>query len=1325
MPIHNSTTPFKAAQPKMKATVIEVEDEDETKMNEKEKAKGPSILEDACEESEMEQPKEKEEKKGREEKEKGKEEKEKGKKEHKKGGEDTSAAVKLLQHLKQMKDRAMYTLRKWTARRRQDEVTISLFQALITAPINDAIRTLEDLRHPLQHVIQGLSNTKTNSTIIPAVLQTVDTAMKFTVDCLLDSGATGCYIDESLARELGLNLERLAHPIPVYNVDRTPNEAGPIRYVVPLRLKVGDHVETITFAVTNTGPNKIILGHSWLRRHNPNIDWTHAKVLFDRCPRECGTPQLWEEDENAIGGLVDDDEEGIEEGDTWENEEMDTLEEGERLFVLPEDVETICATYTISQHITEEEEHVKKLKANTPIPDRYIKYFGPIFEKSSFDTLPPRRKWDHAIELKDDSTPFTSKIYPLARDEQRQLDEFIEEHLSSGRIRPSKSPIASPFFFVKKKDGSLRPVQDYRRLNAGTIKNRYPLPLISEIIDKLRGARYFTKFDVRWGYNNVRIKEGDEWKAAFITNRGLFEPLVMFFGLTNSPATFQAMMNELFSGLIKRGVVIVYMDDILIFTKTLEEHRAVTKEVLQILADNGLSLKPEKCEWEKTKVEYLGLVISEDGVEMNSGKVEAVRTWPEPKDKHELQQFLGFANYYRRFINHFSTMSCPLHRLTGNQPWKWGEEERKAFKDLKMAVTTAPVLAFPTDNDPYRVEADSSGYATGATLLQCQDKVWKPIAFLSKSLNNIERNYEIYDREMLAIMRALEEWRHHLQGAEHTVEIHSDHKNLEYFMTAKKLNRRQARWSLELANYNFTLVHKPGHTMGRADALSRRPDHERGQDDNDGVILIEPHHLRRVDAEIEDEGDGLLEKIRHHRDMERVVKQKLALKEKEWEEYDGLILWQNRVYVPPDKALRETIIHLHHDTYATGHPGRYKTAELILRSYWWPRIHVDVRHYIDSCDLCQRTKAKRSKPQGLLSPNPIPTYPWQRITVDLITELPFSLGYDAIMMVVDRLTKMVRLIPTYTSLTSEGAARLYRDHVWKDFGLPESIISDRGTVFVSKFMEAVNNLLGIKTNVSTAYHPQTDGQTERVNQEVEQYLRIFVNYRQDDWADWLSLAEFSYNDKINKSTGHSPFMLNWGRDPRKGVEVRRQSRVEAATDFMERMEELRKEAAAALERAARDMKTQFDRSHQMEPEFKTGEEVLLEGENLKTNRPTRKFEHRRFGPFKVEKKIGQRAYRLKLPSTWKVHPVFHVSKLFPYHRGDRPHVDPPPPELVDGEPEQEVEEILNDRIRRGKKQFLVKWKGFPMEENEWLAEKDLTHAKRVLNKYKTRSKGGG
>ena len=249
-------------------------------------------------------------------------------------------------------------------------------------------------------------------------------------------------------------------------------------------------------------------------------------------------------------------------------------------------------------------------------------------------------------------------------------------------------------------------------------------------------------------------------------------------------------------------------------------------------------------------------------------------------------------------------------------------------------------------------------------------------------------------------------------------------------------------------------------------------------------LSIEPHHLWQVDVEVEDEGTDLIEKIQHQKEVERVVKQKLLSKEKEWEECEGFILWKNHIYVPPDQSLLETIIHLHHDSYTAGHPGWYKTAELILQSYWWPHIHTDIWCHVESCDIFQQTKTKWSKPWGLLLPNPILKYPWQQITVDLITELPFSLGYNTIMVIVNRLTKMICIVPTYPSLTSDGAAWLYRDYVWKDFGLPESIISDWGTIFISKFMEALNHLLGIQTNVSTAYHPETDGQTESINQEV-------------------------------------------------------------------------------------------------------------------------------------------------------------------------------------------------------------------------------------------------
>jgi hypothetical protein len=305
----------------------------------------------------------------------------------------------------------------------------------------------------------------------------------------------------------------------------------------------------------------------------------------------------------------------------------------------------------------------------------------------------------------------------------------------------------------------------------------------------------------------------------------------MFFGLTNSPATFQTMMNDIFRELIMEGVVVVYMDDILIFTKTLEEHRAITRCVLEILELHKLYLKPEKCEFEKMQIKYLSLIISENSVEMDPVKVAGVKEWPTPKDKGELQSFLGFVNFYRRFIRDYSGITWPLFDLTkADVKWTWGPTEAAAFQGLKDATTSASVLASPDDSTPFRVEADSSDFATGAVLsqLSAEDGHWHPVAFYSKSLSPVERNYEIHDKEMLVIIRALEEWQHFLEGAAQQVEIWTDHKNLEYFVTAKKLNRRQARWSLFLARFDFWLHHHPGRSMGKPDALSRRADHGSG-----------------------------------------------------------------------------------------------------------------------------------------------------------------------------------------------------------------------------------------------------------------------------------------------------------------------------------------------------------------------------------------------------------------------------------------------------------------------------------------------------------------
>jgi len=376
---------------------------------------------------------------------------------------------------------------------------------------------------------------------------------------------------------------------------------------------------------------------------------------------------------------------------------------------------------------------------------------------------------------------------------------------------------------AKKATNEERPTQDYRILNEWTIRDRYPLPLISELIDKLSKAKWFSKMDVRWGYNNIRIKEGDEWKAAFVTPLGEFEPTVMFFGMCNSPSTFQKMMNTIFHELIQSGVVVIYLDDILVFTDTKMEHHKIVREVLEILRKNNLYLQPKKCAFETQEIEYLGLIIKPGKIAMDPAKLNGIKDWPVPKNVKEIQRFRGFANFYRRFIQDFSKICKPLDLLTRkDQKWEWGPEQQKAFEGLKEIFTTAPILLNPDGSQPFTIEADASDFAMGAILSQYgEDNKLHPCAYFSKSMNSAERNYEIYDKEMLAIVRALEEWRHYVEGQGHKITIWSDHQNLQYFKTAQTLTRRQARWSLFLAQFDFEIAHRPGSLSGKPDALSR------------------------------------------------------------------------------------------------------------------------------------------------------------------------------------------------------------------------------------------------------------------------------------------------------------------------------------------------------------------------------------------------------------------------------------------------------------------------------------------------------------------------
>jgi hypothetical protein len=815
----------------------------------------------------------------------------------------------------------------------------------------------------------------------------------------------------------------------------------------------------------------------------------------------------------------------------------------------------------------------------------------------------------------------------------------------------------------------------------------------------------------------------------------------MFFGLTNSPATFQAMMNERFKDLIAEGVVVVYMDDILIFTKTLEEHHQVVQRVLQILTNNDLYLKPEKCLFEQESIEFLGLIILHDHVGMDPVKVDGILAWPAPHNVKEVQSFVGFCNFYRRFIKDFSNTAQPLHNLTTkDKVWEWSDACQTVFDTLKQQFASSPILVIPDPTKPYCIECNASDYATGAILSQQSgDNLWHPVAYLLKAMTTAERNYDIHDKELLAVVHAFDTWRHYLEGTTHSIDIFSDHSNLTYFTEAQKLNRRQARWSILLTRFEFRILHKPGR-YNHADPLSRRADHRRQSNtdqERHALLVNQPLH---IDAASTTSIDSIKNTIRDLTINDTFAKSLATLlasnsmqvknRLKAWTQRNRVWFHHDRIYVPDNDDLRRSITHLCHDTIATGHPGRYRTQELMARDFTWPGMSRFIKSYIEGCAICQANKINAHPSTAPVLPNNIPTRPFQVMTTDFIVDLPECEGFTSIAVYVDRGYKMVYLAPTVKTIDSLGSSDLFMRYVFPHTGLMEQLISDRGQQYASQTARHIFKTLGIKSSLSTAYHPQTDGQTERFNQELEQYLRIFCSYRQDDWVKLLPIAQFVHNSQVSSATGKSPFDLLYGFTPRSYPAIASTSSWPTVDKRLSQLHDARLEAQAALRLTADIMRNTADTGAIPTTTFNIGDRVWLEGKNLKTTQPKAKLSAKRFGPFTVTDVLGPVTYRLAIPPKWRnarIHPVFHVSLLTRYIEtpAHGPNFTEPPPDVTNTENaadgHYEIDAILDGRPTSNNRgfQYLAKWLGYSDAENQWLTQSKLSDAWEAVAEYHT------
>lgn len=886
------------------------------------------------------------------------------------------------------------------------------------------------------------------------------------------------------------------------------------------------------------------------------------------------------------------------------------------------------------------------------------------FSKKEADKLPPHRSFDHRIPLIDNQIPPFGPIYSLSILEQEELRRYLDDMLEKGFITPSESPAASPILFVKKKDGSLRLCVDYRRLNAITIKNRYPIPLIGDLLDQLRYAKIFTKIDLRGAHNLLRIAAGEEWKTAFRTRFGLFEYKVMPFGLTNAPASFQHLMNYVFRDMLDVSVI-VYLDDILVYSRDRESHVNQVREVLNRLRESGLYAKHDKCTFHTDTVDFLGYVIGPGGVSMDPAKVKAVVEWPRPTNVKETQSFLGFANFYRRFIKDYSRVARPLHELTkADAIFDWTEACEKAMRGLQERITTAPVLRHYDPELQSIVETDASDFALGIVLSQKDDKDTRPVAFGSRSLLPAERNYPIHEKEALAIYYALKEWRQYLEGAKQEVVVLTDHESLKYLMTSKMLNRREARWARYFADFRLTIKHVPGRTAGKPDALSRRVDYMSRDSGPPSMAWDQNSHnyhplitkTQFLCAAMATRSTTLDDEIRSVSAQDPEIQSMVAALQVNPRTTrpeddiifigpDGILRYKGARIVP--KALRQRVLSDLHDSQHSGHPGRQRTYKSIRTWYWWPGMRKEIIDYVTRCATCQRDKASRQKPMGLLMPLPTPSRPWSNVTCDFIGELPPSGPYNSILVVVDRLTKLAHFLPTTTTLSAPEFADLFFWEIYSKHGLPDRLTTDRGSLFTSKFWRSMATLTDLDHRYSTAYHPQTDGQSEIVNQWLEQYLRMYINMEQSNWADLLPQAEFCYNSTPHSTTGLSPLAALTGTEPRKSMMQPMgtlQSVIGPAKERAQQMETIHQQLKHAIKVAQLQHKQQYDKKRRP-VNIQPGDRVYLSMKHLSTLRPSLKLDHRFAGPYRVLKKINDNAFQLELPSTLRIHDVLPAALL--------------------------------------------------------------------------------
>ena len=1159
------------------------------------------------------------------------------------------------------------------------------------------------------------------------------------VDVLLDTGCE-CFaaVSEAAAKEFGESIM----DIPPRRLDQAVSEASDaITQVVTMWFDIAGWRSRLYAYVVPGLSREIIVGSPWCAWAGAVPDIERGEVLIRRAYNMV-VPDINRSKRKAPFVEEEDDHTTSDVRAQLDNESMlvTSIAEISRILAvtLPKECRPEDSTVPTSSHKTDAE----TTEDGKPLPPQ-LAQFTDLFDKEKASALPPHRgRSDHHIRLKtnpDGSVPDLpwGPLYGMSREQLIELRRQLTDLMDKGWIRASSSSAGAPVLLAPKPGGKWRLCVDYRELNARTEHDRYPLPLIKETMRTLSRSRWFSKVDIRAAFHKLRMAEGDEHLTAFRTRFGLFEWLVVPFGLSGAPATFQRYINGALQGLLGVSCT-AYLDDVLIYSDgSLQDHWENVKLVLAKLRDAGLHCDLSKCKFATKEVKYLGFVITAgEAIRPDPDKIQAILQWEAPTSLRGVRRFIGFANFYRDFLEDFSAVAEPLHRLTKkNVPFRWDDEQEAAFSQLKNIFISGPVLVLWQFDREAMLEADCSGRAIGACLSQKVDGIWHPVGYYSAGLSAAERNYTIHDKELLAIVKSLKFWSAELIGVHKPFTILTDHKNLEYFTTIRELSERQHRWAETLSRFQYTLQYRPGKQAARPDALSRREQDVKSTELIKSPLMT-PQAIRiaagRVrpgesqlpqgrhvftDTHLQDLWDEavkrdqayrarLLAVIQGERTFPTTAETRCQIGDCAISAH-GTLLWRGVLWVPSFEPLTTTIIQKAHESMLAGHPGKNETFKMIRRSYHWEGMSEDIRRYVRNCH-CYGAHISRKKRQGLLQPLPVADRYWSQISMDFMVELPQDTEDSPryLLVITDRLSKYVQL-EAMATMQAEDCAERFVEVWWRFRGFPSSIITDRGSDWLGKFWSKLCTLTKVEQLLSTAHHPQTDGGTERANQEVQAVLRMMVNFEQTNWPQCLAACQLALNNRTSSVTNMSPNLLlnGYHADLLERVElpsISQNTPQGRAVHFLDHLKRGTELAQAAIAWAQQRQQESTDQSRRPAERFRPGDSVWFSLRNVKTNRPSRKLDWLQ-AKYKVVAVPTPLTVTLDLPGD--LHKTVHVDLL------ERAADDPLPSQpLADSRPgpaldlEEEdpalsewvVEEILDAKNARGRgqRQVLVKWKGW-------------------------------